>query len=188
MRHGKKRLQFNRFTSWRKATLKSLLRSLLLYQSIKTTKVKALAVKPLADKLITLAKKNTLTGKRQAFRILGDHRLVSLLFNDIAARFTNKPSGYTRILNLGKRRGDNAEIAILELTEIKKREIKRHKKEANQTREIQPETAKREEPQEKKPKTEDTGFKEKPYIPKKELPKKFLGGLRNIFKKERDSL
>lgn len=176
MRHKNKRFQLNRFTTWRKATLISLTRNLFIRQSIKTTLSKAKAVKPLVEKLISLAKKNTLAQKRQAYRILGEHRLVSLLFNDIALRFNNRVSGYTRIINLGNRRGDNASMAILELTELKKKEPKKPKKE----KEIKPE-------EEKKPEI----VKEKPpftpTIPKKPT-KRFLGGLRRIFKKERDSL
>lgn len=187
MRHRKRKYQLNRFTSWRKATLNSLVRNLLIQESIKTTKTKARAVKPLVEKLISLAKLNTLAAKRQAFRILGDHKLVSLLFNDIALRFNNKVGGYSRILNLGTRRGDNAKLVILELTEIKKKKSKKPKKE----KEVKPE--KRAEPipekplpEEQKPKTE-LAVKEKPPITKKPS-KKFLGGLRKIFKKERDSL
>jgi len=161
MRHRLKRLQLNRNTSWRKATLKSLARNLLIQQSIKTTKTKAKAVKPLADKLISLAKLNTLSARRRAFSILGEHRLVSLLFNDIGPRFKDRIGGYSRIISLGARRGDSAELVILELTEIKKKELK-------------------------KPKT-DVAVKQKPPITKKP-PKKFLGGLRNIFKKKSDSL
>jgi len=175
MRHRKSRFRLNRSTSFRKATLISLVKSLLIYESIKTTKTKALAVRPLVERLISKAKLNTLTAKRQAYRILSNHELVKLLFNDIAPRFNDRVGGYTRILNLGSRRGDNAQLVILELTEIKKEEPRRPKKEKE---------AKAEE--EKKPKVQ-VEVKEKPPMIKKPS-KKFLGGLRNIFKKERDSL
>jgi large subunit ribosomal protein L17 len=191
MRHAKARLQFNRFTSWRKATLNSLLKSLFLEQSIRTTKTKALAVKPLADRLISLAKENTLAARRRAYQRLADHRLVKLLFDDIAVRFTSRNSGFTRIIGLGSRRGDGAELVILELTEIKKKEKKVHKKK----KQAQPAPASaaepaKEEPQapkEEKKTAVQTAVQEKPPITKKP-GKKFLGGLRNIFKKERDSL
>ncbi len=187
MRHRKKRLQFNRFTSWRKATLSSLARSLFIYQSIRTTKVKAFAVKPLVEKLITLAKENTLAAKRRAYKILCDHKLVSMLFNDIGPRFSSRTGGYVRILNLGSRRGDSAKLAILELTEIKKKEIKKPKKEAKKEEEKKPLPAKEKPAQEIKPRTE-TAVKEERHPEKKKPLKKFLGGIRNIFKKERDSL
>ncbi len=127
MRHGKAKLRLNRFTSWRKATLASLARAMIIHQKIKTTNAKAKAVKPLIEKLISLGKKNSLFAKRQAYRILGDHKLVSLLFNDIAPRFANRIGGYTRILKLGSRRGDNAQLVILALTEIKEKVHKKPK-------------------------------------------------------------
>ena len=121
MRHNKARNQLNRFTSWRKATILSLARSLFIYQRISTTAARAKAVRSTIDKLITMGKQNTLAKKRQAYKLLGDHKLVSMLFNDIAPRFINRQGGYTRLLLLGKRRGDDAQLAILELTEIKEK-------------------------------------------------------------------
>jgi len=181
----------NRFTSWRKATLTSLAKALIIHQRIKTTNAKAKAAKPLIEKLISLGKNNSLFAKRRAYRILGDHKLVSLLFNDIAPRFANRIGGYTRILNLGSRRGDNAQLVILALTEIKEKASKKPKAEAEKKEAGKPEILKEELPkeqplEEKKPKTEVV-VKEKPPISKKPT-KNFLGGLRKIFKKERDSL
>lgn len=192
MRHSKARLQLSRFTSWRKATLISLSRAVIIHQRIKTTSAKAKAVKPLVEKLISLGKKNSLSAKRQAFKILGDHRLVSLLFKDIAVRFGNRAGGYTRIINLGSRQGDNAKLVILALTEIKEKKLKKpkveaEKKEPEKTPEILKEGLQKEGPvEEKKPRTE-ISVKEKPPISKKPT-KNFLGGLRGIFKRERDSL
>jgi len=182
MRHAKSKYRLNRFTSWRKSTLRSMARNLLIYQSVKTTLSKAKAVRPLAEKLISLGKRNTLVAKRQAFAILGSHDLVTLLFKDITPRFEKRQSGYTRIINIGSRRGDNAQIAILELTEIKKKEVSKPKKEkaAKEETETKP-------TEEKKPEATNVAVKEKPPITKKPT-KKFLGGLRGIFKKERDSL
>lgn len=187
MRHLKARLQLNRFTSWRRATLISLAKALIIHQSIRTTRIKAKAVKPFVEKLISLGKKNSLSAKRQAYKILGNHRLVSLLFNDIAPRFTDKPGGYTRIINLGARRGDNAQLVILALTEIKEKKPKKIKSEEKKKPEtIAPELAKEGLPEEKKPKAE-VAVKERPPITKKPA-KRFLRGLREIFKKERDAL
>lgn len=185
MRHGKKRLQLNRYTSWHKATLKSLARNLLIYQSIKTTRAKAFAVKPLVEKLIQLSKKNTLAAKRRAYQILCDHKLVSRLFDEIGRRFAHRDGGYVRIIKFDKRRGDSADMVIFELTEIIKREIKKPKKteepKAKQTAETPAIEA--------APKTEDAAKKERDKRPETKKPsKKFLGGIRNIFKKERDSL
>jgi large subunit ribosomal protein L17 len=174
MRHAKRRHQLNRFTSWRKATLKSILRSLVIHQSIRTTKARAKAAKPLADRLISLAKENTLAAKRRAYSILGEHRLVSLLFGEIGPRFNKRLGGYTRIVELGPRRGDDARMVIFELTEIKKKEPKKPK-EKKETKPEEPRQA----PEEK--------IAEKPPV-KKKPSGHFLGGLRRIFKKERDAL
>jgi len=192
MRHRKAKSLLNRFTAWRKATLKSLARNLLIHQSIRTTREKAKAVRPMAEGLISLAKKNDLAAKREAFKLLGDHKMVSLLFTEIGPRFAKRNGGYTRIINLFKRPGDDANLVVLELTEIKKKEVPKHKK----AKEIKPETEIRSGVTEEKPAEEkkeerksETGIavKEKPPITNKPS-KKFLGGLRNIFKKERDSL
>lgn len=193
MRHRQKRHSLNRFTSWRKATVISLARNLLLQQSIHTTKARAKAAQGLVERLITLAKKNTLSAKRQAFDILQDHRLVSALFSDIGMRFKNKPGGYTRILLLDNRRGDNAPMVLLELTQIIKKEPRKPKK-IKTTKPRAPEGALPDAEAERpvKPKVDETSktttaTKEKPPVNAKPT-KKFLGGLRNIFKKERDSL
>jgi large subunit ribosomal protein L17 len=186
MRHRKSRIRLNRFTSWRKATIYSMARNLLIHESIRTTKIKAKAAGPLVEKLISLGKKNTLAAKRQAFSILQDHKLVSLLFSDIAPRFGNRIGGYIRILNLAARRGDNAKMVILELMEIRKKKPKKIKVETDKKAEHEPEKIKEEPLEEKKPKS-GLDVKEKPPIVKKPS-KKFLGGLRGIFKKERDSL
>lgn len=191
MRHRISRLQFNRFTSWRKATIASLTRSLLQYESIKTTSVKAKAVRPVAEKLIGLAKEDTLAARRRAFKIISNHKLVSLLFSDIGKRFANRTGGYVRIINLGRRRGDNAEIVILELTEIRRKDFKKLKKEKaakeeGRTEEPKAKLSTEEKAEEKKAKPE-VKVMERPGSAKKPS-KKFLGGIRGIFKKERDSL
>ena len=192
MRHQKARSLNNRFTSWRKATLISLLKNLLIHQSIKTTKVRASSVQPLVEKIIGLAKENSLAAKRRAYRVLGEHDLVSKLFNEIGPRFKERSSGFTRVLNLGLRRGDGARLVVLEFTEIKKKEIKKAKKEKaaspKDEQHIKP-AAQQPPSEEKKAKTTEVAppKEEKPTVAKKPS-KQFLGGLRRLFKKERDSL
>jgi len=188
MRHKKSKSLNNRFTSWKKATLISLAKNLLIHQTIVTTKTKASCAQPLVEKLISLARDNSLAAKRQAYKIIGDHWLVSLLFNEIGPRFKNRIGGYTRIFNLGRRRGDNAQQVIFELTEIKKKEEKKRKKTKGQEEKVpeaiqQPETH----IEEKRTKTEVALKEERPPIYKKPT-KKIIGGLRKIFKKERDSM
>jgi large subunit ribosomal protein L17 len=192
MRHAKKRLQLSRFTSWHEATIKSLVRNVVIHQSIKTTLTRAKASRQIIEKLITLAKENTLFARRQAQKVLGEHKLVNLLFNEIGPRFSKRNSGFTRIIGLGKRRGDDAEMVIFELTEIKKKEAKKAKtaKEAKvqpaQQADEKPEekSVKEKSPEEKKP---ETTVKENPAKDKKPQ-KKFIGGIRNIFRKKSDSL
>jgi large subunit ribosomal protein L17 len=196
MRHHIQRHQLNRFTSWHKATLRDIVRSLLIQQRIFTTKGKARAAQPLAEQMITLAKDNTLAARRDAFKVLCDHTMVSLLFKEIGPRFAKRTGGYTRIMPWGRRRGDDAEIVIFELTEQKK-EKKAPKKEKAAKEEAKgpiKETSHAEEARaEEKPEEQHfvpkhkTATEEK--VPSTKKPtKKFLGGLRGIFKKERDSL
>jgi large subunit ribosomal protein L17 len=158
-----------------------------MHQRIKTTLNKAKATRPLAERLVSWAKINTLVKKRESYKVLGDHALVSLLFDEIGPRFKNRTGGYVRVIRLGVRRGDNAQMALLEFTEIKK-EVKEHRKEKEAKKETPKPQEAKERPVEEKalPKTE-VHVSERPPIEKKP-PKKFLGGLRKIFKKERDSL
>ena len=124
MRHRKIKTRLNRNRSWRRATLIDLSRNLFIHQSIRTTVVKAKAARSLTEKLITLGKRDNLTSRRRAFSILQDHKLVQLLFSNIAPLFNNRNSGFCRILPVGFRRGDGAKLAILELTEKRKEEKK----------------------------------------------------------------
>ena len=193
MRHAKKRLQLSRFTSWHDATIRSLARNMVICQSIKTTLTRAKASKQLIDKLITLGKKNTLFARRQAQKVLGEHKLVNLLFNEIAPRFAKRNSGFTRIIGLGKRRGDNAEMVIFEFTELKIKEAKKQKSAVKLTKEPKPQAAvedieagqKQSLPEQKK--ESKITIKDNP-IDQKKPQKKFMGGLRTIFKKKSDSL
>src|SRR3989338_4616683 len=168
--------RLDRFSSLRKATINSLSRALFLGQSIKTTYARAEAASGQIERLISLAKENSLASKRRAYRSLQDHRLVRRLFGEIADLFKDRKSGFTRILKLGKRRGDGAQMVIFELTDKKEKpkKEKAHKKEEAAHLPEAPRGA----PLEDKSKTPQ----------KKEPPKRFLGGIKNIFKKERDSL
>ena len=118
MRHRKKKGRLGRRTSWRKATLKSLANDLFQYQRIETTMAKAKALRSYAEPLITLAKKNpeSISARRQAFRKLCDKSVVKSLFDELAPLYKDVPGGYTRIMALGTRKGDGAQMAIMELT------------------------------------------------------------------------
>ena len=117
MRHGIAGNKLSRNSSARKATIRDIAKATLIQQRICTTQAKAKEARKMVDKLITLGKNGTLADKRRAFAILCDHKLVSNLFTKTSPRFKNRVGGYTRIIPLGNRRGDNAKLAFLELTE-----------------------------------------------------------------------
>lgn len=129
MRHRVSGKKLRRDTSHRMALLRNLVTSFLEKERIRTTLAKAKAARPLAEKMITLGKKDTLHARRQALRFIYKKEVVRKLFDEIAPRFTERPGGYTRIIKLGPRAGDGAEMAILEMvgTEFKKKEKKKEK-------------------------------------------------------------
>ena len=116
MRHQKTRHKLSRDSAHRKALLKNLCREVIDHERIKTTEAKAKAVKPEIEKLITLAKRGDLHARRQALSQLGqDASIVHKLFEEVAPRYAGRSGGYTRILKLGPRHGDNAPMARIEL-------------------------------------------------------------------------
>jgi len=127
MRHQLSGKKLGRKTSQRKALLRSLVTSFVERERIRTTLAKAKETRPIAEKMITLAKTNSLHTRRQALQYIYKKDVVKKLFEDIAPRFTERPGGYTRIIKLGPRAGDGAEMAILELvgTEFKKKDKKK---------------------------------------------------------------
>lgn len=118
MRHRKIKGRLSRRTSWRKATLKSLTNDLFTFQRIETTKAKAKALRSYAEPLITLAKNNpdSVSARRQAFQKLCDKGVVKSLFDELGPLYKGVPGGYTRIMSLGNRKGDGAQMVIIELT------------------------------------------------------------------------
>lgn len=129
MRHRVSGKRLRRDTSQRMALLRNLVTSFLERERIRTTLAKAKTTRPLAEKMITLGKKDSLHARRQALRFIYKKEVVRKLFEEIAPRFTERPGGYTRIVKLGPRAGDGAEMAILEMvgTEFKKKEKKKEK-------------------------------------------------------------
>ena len=114
MRHQKKTVKLGRTAEHRKALLSNQVCSLIEHQRIKTTLAKAKAVRPLADKMVTLGKKNSLHARRMAFAVLRQKDAVKKLFDEIAPRAANRNGGYTRIIKLGQRKSDSAAVAFLE--------------------------------------------------------------------------
>ncbi|HLA40643.1 MAG TPA: 50S ribosomal protein L17 [Candidatus Glassbacteria bacterium] len=117
MRHKKKGRALNRTQSHRRSLLSNLITSLFQHERIRTTTAKAKEARPLAEKLITFAKRGDLHARRQVLRFIHDKEVVVKLFDKISARFKDRPGGYTRVLKLGNRYGDNADMAFLELVQ-----------------------------------------------------------------------
>jgi large subunit ribosomal protein L17 len=122
MRHLKAGRKLNRTASHRKALFRNLANSLLHHESIKTTNPKAMELRRVAERLITLAKTNDTHSMRLAFAYLRNKDVVKKLFADISGRYAGLNGGYTRVLKLGRRKGDNAPMAIIELTQKKEKE------------------------------------------------------------------
>ena len=117
MRHGNGLRKLNRTSSHRLTMLRNMMNSLLTYEVIKTTVPKAKELRRVVEPMITLAKEPTLANRRLAFDRLRDRDVVVKLFNELGPRFKARPGGYTRILKMGFRVGDNAPMALVELVD-----------------------------------------------------------------------
>lgn len=115
MRHRKKGRELSRTATHRKALLRNLATSLFRHERIETTTAKAKELRPYAERLITLARRGDVHSRRLAGRKIQDREVLGKLFKDIAPRFGERPGGYTRILKLGHRKGDAAEMSLIEL-------------------------------------------------------------------------
>ena len=114
MRHQKKRIKLGRTADHRKALLANQVCSLIAHQRIKTTLAKAKAVRPLAERMVTLGKQGSIHARRLAFSALRQKDAVKKLFDDIAPRSSERNGGYTRIVRLGQRKSDSAAMAFIE--------------------------------------------------------------------------
>ena len=117
MRHGNGLRKLNRTSSHRLAMLRNMMNSLLTHETIKTTVPKAKELRRVVEPMITLAKTATVANRRLAFNRLRDRDVVVKLFDELGPRFANRPGGYTRILKMGFRAGDNAPMALVELVD-----------------------------------------------------------------------
>lgn len=115
MRHCRRVKKLGRAADQRKALLRSLATELIRHGQIKTTKTRAKAVRSEVEKIITLAKDGSLAARRQALGYLYDKSLVHALFENVQERYGNRNGGYTRVSRTLRRRGDNAEMAVIEL-------------------------------------------------------------------------
>lgn len=140
MRHNVSGKRLRRNSAQRRALLRSQVTSLIERERIRTTLAKAKETRPLAEKMITLGRKNTIHARRLAGRFLYKKSAVKKLFDDVGPRFSERPGGYTRIIKLGPRSGDGAEMAFLELVgyeykkKTKKKSLKEKAKEARESK------------------------------------------------------
>ena len=142
MRHRWGYKKLGRSPAHRRQTLRNLVTNLLQHERITTTLPKAKALRPLAERMITLAKRDTLHARRQAAAFLLRPPVLQKLFSTLGPRFADRPGGYTRIIRAGWRRGDGGAVAVMELigSELKPKP----KKEKKKREEPQPEVAKKE--------------------------------------------
>jgi large subunit ribosomal protein L17 len=117
MRHRKNGRKLNRTASHRRAMLRNMATSLFIHGRIETTTAKAKELRPYAERLITLAKRGDLHARRLAGAKIGDRDVLGRLFDEIGPRFADRPGGYTRILKLGARKGDAADMSLIELVD-----------------------------------------------------------------------
>ncbi len=125
MKHRNSVNRLGRMPRHRKALHRNMVTSLFRYERMETTKAKALAIRKTAEKMITRAKQDSVHNRRIIAKDITDEAILDKLFTEIGPRYNTRPGGYTRILKLGRRRGDGAEVVILELVDRKIRERKK---------------------------------------------------------------
>jgi large subunit ribosomal protein L17 len=119
MQHNRFGRKLRRTTAHRIAMFRNQIMSIVEHERIATTLEKAKELRPLVERVVTLGKNDSIPARRKVFRWVPDRGLVKKVFDTLGPRFTDRPGGYTRILHLGRRRGDNAENAILEFVDYK---------------------------------------------------------------------
>jgi len=129
MRHCKKGKTLGRKAGPRKALMRSLATNFVMHEKIKTTEAKAKALQPIIEKYITLAaKNNTLTTRRKLLAYFYNEQAVKKLLDEIGPKYKQRPGGYTRFIKIGRRQGDAAKMAIIELIKIKEEKEKKTEK------------------------------------------------------------
>jgi large subunit ribosomal protein L17 len=134
MRHAKKGYKLGRTASHRRATLSALSGALIRHKQITTTLTKAKSLRLYIEPLITRAREDTTHNRREVFRHLMDKRAVTELFEEIAEKVGDRPGGYTRVIRLGQRSGDAAEMAIIELVDYNESEPTTSRRRRRRTR------------------------------------------------------
>jgi len=175
MRHLKKSNKLSRTRSGRKALMKAQAAQLFKYGMIKTTVTKAKILREIAEPLVTRAKKGTIHDRRYVASFIGDKKIVKKLFSELAPLYSGRNGGYTRVLRLNNRGGDNAEMALIEMVDrekvYKKEEKKEKGKKAKKEGDEKQEETEKKTKKEKKDKTEKKEKKEMKKEEKKEEKK-----------------
>ncbi|MBW2544375.1 MAG: 50S ribosomal protein L17 [Deltaproteobacteria bacterium] len=128
MRHRKAGRKLGRTSSHRKAMMRNLVTSLLEHEKVTTTDAKAKELRGVADKMITLGKRGTLHARRQALSFIRDNRVTKKVFEELSSRYTERAGGYTRVIKIGNRNGDNALLSMIELMPEEKKKSAKKKK------------------------------------------------------------
>src|SRR5262245_46807465 len=175
MRHQKKTIKLGRTADHRRALLANQVCALIEHQRIKTTLAKAKAVRPLAERMVTLGKNGSIHARRRALAVLRQKSVVKKLFDDIAQRSAERNGGYTRIVKLGARKSDSARMAFIEWVDaehIAEEKPKKEKKAKRKEPEVKPQQLEVEQPTREEPKSEAPAPKqEEPTTPTAEEPK-----------------
>ncbi len=124
MYHGKAGRKLGRTSSHREAMFRNMVTSVIKHERIRTTDTRAKELKKLAEKMVTLGKKGSLHARRQALAVVRDKEMVGKLFGELSERYRNRAGGYTRIVKVGYRYGDNAPVSILEFIPDEKKKEK----------------------------------------------------------------
>lgn len=128
MRHGKKIHKLERPRAHRQALISNLATALITHGKIRTTEAKAKALKPVIDKLITTAKANTVHARRLAGKTIKCKETLKKLFDEVAPKMLNRTSGYSRVMRIGARRGDGAQVVLIELLSVEHKTEEKGKK------------------------------------------------------------
>ena len=162
MRHGKKFNHLGRTADHRRAMLANMAISLIMHKRITTTLAKAKALKKYVEPLITRSKDDSTNSRRVVFSYLQNKEALKELFGPVAQKVGDRPGGYTRIIKLGSRQGDAADIAFIELIDFDENMLKAPKAEAKKTRRSRKSAAKAEAPAQETPAAEETKAEEAP--------------------------
>ncbi len=176
MRHNKTGRRLGRNTPHRNAMMRNMVTSLIQHERITTTDARAKELRKIADKMITLGKRGDLHARRQALQVIQDKQVVAKLFERVAPRYSERPGGYTRIIKVANRSGDNAAMAVIELVEEgftakpKKAKPAKPAKKAAKKAEVAPEAAVEEAPEAAVEEAPEAAIEEAPEAATEEAP------------------